>query len=188
MRILPTLAIVSMTAALAACGGDDSPTCGTFAACGGDVVGSWTLQDFCDFGLDQMVEGCPEATFDFSGVTFAGSATFNDDGSYSSSVQATGNAALTVPSSCLPPGATCEDVGQNGNDVTCTTDGDHCACTAPVDNNDDRNGTWSTSGNQLTLDTDPPIPYCRDGSALTVQPLDSNGNPGTSYVLFVKSS
>ena len=65
-----------------------APNCLQVAACGGDIVGTWTFIGTCtDVGAlnDQLAAGCPGAAFTAFGIAVAGSFTFNADLTYTAS-------------------------------------------------------------------------------------------------------
>jgi hypothetical protein len=105
----------ALAPALLSCGGDGAlASCGKVAACGGDVVGNYTIAGACvnnsalnmNVGLD-----CPGATALASGVSASGSASFNADLTYTMTQTLTASVTEMIPASCLT---------QNGLTLTCT--------------------------------------------------------------------
>lgn len=191
MRVLTGSLVLGLLTSIASCGSSGgSASCGTFAACGGDVTGGWSIDQAC-FGDtlasagDDLKSGCAAATVDTSGVNVTGSATFKSDKTYSTTLGITGSMKMTLPASCLTgngvtltcaqlQGAIMDSLKKNPDQtfdmVTCTGSSS-CTCTmhfkpAPQD----ESGTWSTSGNVLstkatgssTADT---AEYCVKGSS-----------------------
>src|SRR5262245_24175767 len=61
--ILLSLSVSLSVASLAACGDDDGGVdCGAFTACGGDPVGTWSIQGACIDPNAEVIPGCDEAT------------------------------------------------------------------------------------------------------------------------------
>lgn len=89
--------------ALAAAGcGSSGGTCSNAPACGGDVVGTWTITSSCVSESATMVDSqCPSATANSSGLSIRGTITYNADGSYTSTATASGSITVNLPQSCL---------------------------------------------------------------------------------------
>lgn len=150
-----------------------------FTACGGDAVGTWTLDSAC-LNSDQnpFAEQCPTATFqiDISGAT--GSLEIVGDGTYSADFHLTGSLSYTLPSACIGPVTDCTQLSNAENGSTCAAaaGGDGCTCTSPIqdDGNPPDTGTWTASGNEIvTTDSDPgstpdTSEYCVDGNVLKI--------------------
>ena len=161
---------------LAACGGDDGGSgdgalsCGT-EPCGGDPVGVWTVQESC-FDGDFTVEQCPELVVNSFDASQTGTVTVNDDMSYSLDLEVTGSASVTFPASCF--GGLLTDCAQlNDDGTTCTGDAQtECDCELTLDEVIDESGTWSVSGNQITLDDGTNEPetsdFCVSGDSASV--------------------
>lgn len=176
LRFLSLAAALATAAFATACGGDDdggSFDCASFAACGGDVVGEWDVVQLCVSDDPQTIEDCPDAVIDVV-QDITGSVSMNDDMTYTMTLTSSGTIDATVPTSCLPDGFACEDIP----DIDCTTEGANCECVDTFNETNTDGGTWSTSGNTLTLTSDAgisEIDYCVDGNQLTIQP-DSTDN------------
>jgi hypothetical protein len=178
-----TMMAVVMVSALAGCGGDDGVSC-SFSACGGDPVGDWHFVGACAEG--GAIASCPDATFDYGDLDISGDVSIKADMSYSSNITISGTVGLHAPSSCLPTGATCDAIS-NGTTV-CAEAGDGCDCTSPLADASTASGTWSTSGNSITLQADGATPdtaeYCVQGNQLKVHLAAAAADePSFTYVL-----
>ena len=172
----------------AACGGDDDggASCEDFAACGGDPVGEWSLVDTCVEGGNPFGANCPDATFDYSGLTQTGSVSVNANNTYTATITTAGNIAAFVPTSCLQ-GASCTQLDQSSDDLSCTDADGGCDCTVSASDMSDDSGTWSVAGNSLTLTPDGEAPeaaeFCVKGDSFTVRPATDQGDPTVTIAL-----
>lgn len=171
------------------CGGSDDDdgvaTCGTFAACGGAVVGSWTVEKTCAQSTTVPTGFCGDVNVDLSSVQGKGDVTFAADGTYTGGITVDGTVKLEIPSACLTfqgrsfscieaSGALQILLGQrpelagltfacNGTN-TCT-----CAGTFPS-TPQTTGGTYVVSGTTLTLtptgEAAQPVPFCAKGKRL----------------------
>lgn len=174
MTRLITSLTLSISAALAiGCGGDDGGSgglgCDT-AACGGDPVGVWTVVDSC-FEGELTIEQCPDLIVKSVDVDQTGTVTIDADMSYTLDLTVSGTASVTFPASCF--GGLITDCAQlNDDGTTCTGDASaECDCDITLDEVTDETGTWSTTGNQITLDdgTEPEVSdYCVQGDRAVV--------------------
>jgi hypothetical protein len=169
------LAVPLLSSALLAatgCGGDDGFSCGT-AACGGDPVGTWTIQDVC-FNADlEPPDECPDATIS-ADFDLSGSITFADDETYTGSSQSTISLEFVIPGSCLPGLTSCDQL--EDEDTTCTgTPDTECSCSSTSEESSDDSGTWTTNGNQINLDGDGDGDYCVDGNAMSIHSPSADG-------------
>lgn len=174
---------------LGACGGDDdggSLDCSEYTACGGDPVGEWTFVDSCfDGDPGSPIEECPEATSEISNVVVTGTASIQDNGSYSITTEFNGDVVLVVPLDCLG-GATCADLSEAA-EVTCTEDGDACNCMDELSESSQETGTWEVDGNTFTTTAAGEAPqdasFCVEGDVVKLQPEADPGDPQVTYVL-----
>ncbi len=149
----------------------------SFVACGGDIVGDWSISGGCvdDGGNNGLNELCATATIDVDFDT-TGTVSFGADGKFSSNVASSGSLALNLPKECLPAlGGSCEDFS-SALDSPCTTAADgSCACIIPADDNTAGDmGTYSVSGTSLTMTSTSSIApdeleYCVEGNNLHVK-------------------
>ncbi|WP_437629572.1 hypothetical protein [Sorangium sp. So ce854] len=171
--------------------GEPAGACGELAACGGDPTGSWTIEESClDLSFDIPPSGACVPVSDISGIEINGGFEFDADGTYTATVTVGGAIVVTFPAPCLSGedmALACADLGEqmSENDaggiesVECAPVGDGCACTmAAREVTSASAGTWSASGTTLTTvleDDDAPgeLPFCVDGSTLTIELLSA---------------
>src|ERR1044071_5629613 len=77
---------LALASSVSSCGGGNG-SCGKVAACGGDVVGSYTISAGCvnNAALNMEIGGsasCPGITLSATGTTVTGSGSFNADLTY----------------------------------------------------------------------------------------------------------
>ena len=176
---------VVVLGALAGCGGGQGGSCGDFSACGGDVVGSWSVQALCGKTADSTFT-CPNVTYDFGGIVVSGTETFTDANVIMSDVQFSGFTTLHVPASCVTVNGTrlpCDKVGltasmglATADAIVCTTEAQGCSCKMmqrPVSTK--TTATYTVTGTKLVI-TNPAaaetseLDYCVSGSTLRYKP------------------
>jgi hypothetical protein len=177
---------------LSACGGG-AGSCGKVGACGGDVVGTYTISAGCvnTAALNmQIIEGCAGAKINSYNTSITGSGSFNADMTYTLNETVTLSASETLPASCLT---------QDGLTLTCAqvdallqsailqdptvfksahcTGSSSCTCTftlAPQTMT--QTGTYTTAGTTLTTLSSTGTPgsneYCVKGNELHVMQVD----------------
>jgi hypothetical protein len=162
-------------------------------ACGGDIVGNWTVSTLCGPGANQTqsVSGCPGGMATIH-VTATGTLRFGVDGSYTTMLTPAGSAMDFLPKSCLG-GSTCamlqDALLQQGtfSDGTCTDDGTNCNCALTLAARlTTQTGTYSVSGTTLTTTTAdagmPSLsPYCVSGNQLSI----ASSDPTQPMLVFV---
>jgi hypothetical protein len=181
------VSVVGLLAALAAAGcGSSGGTCSNAAACGGDIVGTWTITSSCVSESGSMFDSqCPSATVRSSGLTITGSVTYNADGTYSLTSSTAGSLYITLPPSCLVSNGvtvTCDQLNQvflsnptPGLTVNCTGSSS-CACTETIANQtSSETGTYTTTAAGLLTDTPTgatadQTDYCVKGTTMTQSP------------------
>jgi hypothetical protein len=178
----------------------DAVTC-DFAACtGGNIVGSWDILGACIDFANPFEELCADSTFE-ADTEFTGSFTFNDDGTYTSTITTGGTLNVVLPASCLTQltgGQTvaCTELGlfdsdENGGG-TCTGDtSTGCNCSGPLEGKTEENsGTYSVEGSTLTTTdsegTDTTT-ICINGDSLKAQGQDE-GEDGGAPTIFTWSA
>jgi hypothetical protein len=207
---LGALLVLALLFALQGCGDDDDDdgtgfgiqSCEAFTACGGDVVGSWTLTGVCIDGLEDMFAdiadqpGCE----DFFGAFRAsanGEFTFSEDGMASVEGSSfTFQIDVKVTSACVKglgganatlDSARCDmmESSQANRDsqsiagATCSFGGGACNCkVASVPMPLGGNGPYEVQGNDLIQGGDT-NPFCVDGDRLTVRTSAGAGTDGT---------
>jgi hypothetical protein len=190
MRVTGLASAVGGLVALVATGcGSSGGTCGNTAACGGNVVGTWTITSSCVSASASMVDtGCPTATASASNLTIDGSFTYNADGSYTSTASVSGSVRVSLPQSCLTSNGvtiTCDQVNQAlQNDptagVTLSCTGSlSCTCTETISNETStETGTYTTAAGVVTQTpaggTASESDYCVKGTTMTQSPHASS--------------
>lgn len=164
----------------------------SFSACGGDIVGNWTITSACvddhkDAGAgNPFGPACPQASLNVS-LDATGTVVFRSDGTYDTAFTGTPMIMLNVPASCLMGGLPVPDcatlgraLGKDGGAVTCTGDrttGCTCSGTAGKLSGDHSMGTYKVDGTTLTTikqidsgtHTGDPAPFCVSGNMLKVR-------------------
>jgi hypothetical protein len=158
-------------------GGDDvssTATCGNVQPCGGDVVGDWTFVDACEsaanvaafratFATMAAESWCPGQTLVDRKPSASGSLLFDAAGTYSLALTFGGYLDINLPAVCLA-GVSCEDTTAglqaqidagaypmpNVSSISCSGTSS-CLCRATIDSPRSDSGTYSVSGNVLTL-------------------------------------
>jgi hypothetical protein len=202
--------------ATAACGSSarntENISCDSFTACGGDLVGTWRVVSSCG---SVSSSPCPPS----ERISFKSSVTatyaFASDGTFTFAASGDLTEALHYPLACLGgitdagiPQA-CADIertfltttqtGDAGTQTvvksaSCSTAANNtCACTAVLtSSNAQTTGSYTTSGNQLTLagsaldggvrdaGADSVWEYCVSGNTLTLHSFSSSGDGVTT--------
>lgn len=172
--------------------GSSGGTCGNTAACGGDIVGTWTITSSCVSASASMVDSsCPTAPGTSSNVTITGSITYNADGSYTSTSTIGGTVQVYLPQSCLTSSGvtiTCDQVNQAfqsdptpGLTLNCTGSSG-CTCTETIsDQSSTETGTYTTAAGVVTQTatggTASETDYCVKGTTMTQSP-----HPGSTMM------
>jgi hypothetical protein len=165
------------------------PRCEEPTPCGGDPVGTWTIEVSC---LGELVgtPSCAGLMGDSSGITQTGTLTLFADHTYSSTTNIFGIQKTTYPAACIA-GLDCATLAtvnaatapaESGN-ISCTaTSAGGCSCTSEVSvMGIVDHGTYSTSGDILTqvrTNSNPfDVEYCVRGRSLTL--LSRNPSSGS---------
>jgi hypothetical protein len=171
-----------------------------FAACGGDISGTWKYTGACltlpedifggSDGEENPFAMCSEAPKAEFSIDIQGTITFGSDGSFSADQTTTIASKFSVANSCLEDlgGATCDQIGGTPEGDACVLGGEEPDSSTEMDT-----GTYTTNGAVLvvTSDEEQPQPtdpseeeskveYCVKGSKLTVRILDEE--EGTTIV------
>ena len=160
----------------AACDGGDVCEGLEFSACGGELQGTWELQDTCGISetlFDEPAE-CTDATFE-THERFDVVLEFGDDGTYEFTPSGTTSATYKISTDCLDAlEITCDDYGDSfGDDGSCTLE-DDCQCDVTTDASTigNESGTYAVDGTTLTTtpndDAPDEVEYCVDGDTLTI--------------------
>lgn len=182
-RRMKSFIILGFVAVVAAgCEGDaDGGSCGKVAACGGNIVADWSIEDICLEGAFETAFSCPTAKLDISGLSLTGTVSYKADGTYSAATTTGGTMKMTLPEACFSQGgvvADCAKIAADANEdkkfetVTCAAAGKGCSCTFALKTESGlETGTYVTAGNALTetSDGDSNVSgYCVKGNELHI--------------------
>jgi hypothetical protein len=181
--------LASSTVWITACGEDTSgtpsgdlpaQTCSAPAACGGDLSGTWQIQDDCL--PTQTDAACSGANFSLNADTLSATGTveFDADGTEHFSENVSLKYTVSGPSSCL--GSNCEDSGSDLSsalvaagyqisNTSCASKGALCDCTLDATAAQSSQVSYTTSGSNLvqTLNgTQTTSTFCVSGTTLTI--------------------
>jgi len=186
-----TLLAVSMLS----CGGGGSGSCGKVEPCGGAVVGTWKAGPTCannafiTMSFEQgLMDTCPTATVGGIRVSQSGTVTLGADLSYSASIVDDTSVSFTIPASCNTSGASCSVLAAylqesvSGGTASCTGLGG-CTCTLSMSQPQSDTGTYSISGNSITINSATngstgTEDYCVQGNTLHLLQVDTTTNMG----------
>jgi hypothetical protein len=170
-------------------GADGGVNCNAVTtACGGNVVGTWKFTQTCLSASQDLSSTCPGASAIYD-YTFSGTATYNADGTFSSTGTVSALVHEHFPSGCMPFGSTCAELGQMAMDAgtgSCSTDsagGCNCDAVTPATSTD-ATGTYKASGGTLTTmhdGTTTLASYCVEGSLL-YQSFEQQPDGGTTAI------
>jgi hypothetical protein len=193
LSVLGMTCLAAMTV-LSGCGDSVGGTCGNTPACGGDLVGTWTIASSCVSAGSSMSALCPGATADTANLKVTGTITYTADMTYTTNSVLSGSETLVLPLSCFVQSdvsATCDQLGQiymndpTNQSATCTGSS-ICTCTIVLSNQTStRTGTYSTTAAGLATDTPTggapsQSDYCVRGQTLTLSPHAGAGIMGQS--------
>ena len=174
--------------------GTGGSSCSNVSPCGGDVVGTWAVTSSClkvtgQADMSSVGMGCASAPV-LGFLYVSGTWTANANGTYSDNTTTSGNEQLTLPSSCQEVSGTtvtCDLIGGvlqalGYYDARC---GGSRGCTCPVlvkqtgsiglvSADPQTNGTYTTSGNVVTIDGAMKYSYCVSGSKMTWTPQSTS--------------
>ena len=184
---LKLFALVVGASALLSCGDDgDGGSCGAFTPCGGNVVGTWSIQNMCSTGsVSSLIEDCPGATTSIEGLKGSGTVTYNADMTMVSNTTLTGTMKMNVPMSCIM-GGTCAQLDavlkslatepdSPFSSASCTGSST-CACSFQLKGTAEmETGTYSISGNKITDSDGDAQDYCVSGDTLQLKSTMSMG-------------
>jgi hypothetical protein len=184
----------AVLAILSGCGGDEEDdyrsgitTCGDFTACGGDIVGTWRMQDYCSDDLARAlgmntVDACQgavlsldfvvEGTYTFDGAdtrSYAWAADMSMHTRYSPAClrELLGDGAQDVAAAC----GAIDDRFRSSPTFTsgsCVLDASHCDCMVSAQVESMGSESYRVSGTTLLDPDDPPSDYCVQGDTLTM--------------------
>jgi hypothetical protein len=186
--IVKALVGLSLAVFVNSCDSDGSGNCGKVAACGGDIVGEWSVVDTClSFaGAPPTGDFCPTATIDAGGINVSGKVSYKADMTFSTMLTISGSMAMELPASCLTVEGitlTCAQVDQavkqafaadpdpSIQSISCAGMGS-CRCTfvmAPQSSTS--SGTYTTSGTTVSENGSAGTPYCVQGNELHISDM-----------------
>jgi hypothetical protein len=178
-------------------GSGGSSSCKNVSACGGSVLGTWTVSSSCldlsSSNLDISLAGldptsCKNVASTGS-LTVSGTWTANSDGTYADATMTTGTVQLELPAGCLMLSGTTTTcphldspltaLGFASVDCQNAASGGGCTCTASVQQTGlpgvpsaaaSSSGNYAVASNTLTIDGSTPYAYCVSGSQMTWTP------------------
>jgi hypothetical protein len=138
-----------------------APSCGT-EACGGDLVGTWSLNGICEGGYtsyEDVLVSCDVPATQTVAINASGSVEFYQDGTYESLTVLAINFALSVPGRCAIGIASCAIIEYNfqnseeTQDWTCNqlSNSDPCVCSGQRTETESVVGTYSVEGQGLNI-------------------------------------
>lgn len=155
-----------------------SLVCSPFSACGGSLLGSWTVVSDC---YDALVEGAGCESFDHTAIASAGTYEFSDTGTFNRDLTSTVSYTLIVPDSCSTSSCAALQAGTEAHiamigsgTVGCSSTAGGCSCDIVASTNETLSGQYSAVGSTLTLFVDPNTgatmtnDYCVKGNQLTL--------------------
>jgi hypothetical protein len=176
--------------------------CGPFVACGGDVVGTWTLASLCGdsimsvarLGPDcAVIEGTPTLESDAS-YAFDSDGTYIVSGTIDLSATESFDDACTTSTFQRSASEVCTRfndqnslVGSAGFSLKCTFGNGTCTCHASAPLSENETGTYAVDGTSITLTPSSSgapnatttssllagtSDFCSDGNTLTVRASD----------------
>ena len=142
--------------------------CGTVDPCEGDLTGTWKVLGGCLTPAEFDDPACPQATFQLTTLSYAGTMTFNPDMTYTATDFIENRAEIdTIPATCLgAPVQTCaeEDTSLKSEVNTLSgtglssagcTGSSTCTCSvASADKVIGDSGSYSLDGNSLNFNSD----------------------------------
>jgi len=189
-------------------GGSGGAPCPDVTACGGDVVGTWTVMSSCltmsgNLDLTPVNAGCTSAPVTGQ-LTVSGSWSAQADGTYTDGTTTTGTEQFRLAPSCLVISSTpvscttaaglLTSLGYASVDCT-NAAGGGCDCSATVHQSGgmalvspapSTSGNYTRSGNVLTMSgdfADGHYSYCASADLITLTPQTTNGTISGTIVL-----
>jgi len=163
--------------------------CG-FSACGGDVVGTWTVTGVCAVADALVEQVCPSGTAELD-LALTGTATFADDGTSTTDFTSKATITYTLTAECLMNiaggmlPADCESLSKEAdpaNDegpTTCTGDPSvSCTCVEEQpEKTETKTGTYTVDGSTMTTTDDgdseaKTLEFCVNGKEARFQQTD----------------
>jgi hypothetical protein len=115
-------------------------TCQKATACGGNIVGSWSIASTCvNDDLSKFTDGCPGAFAQTKDYQVTGMISYSSGSTFTLTSTRTGKVAVRYPAACLTPPdgveVTCSQLGAGlaaggkYDSVDCVSNGAGCDCT-----------------------------------------------------------
>jgi hypothetical protein len=163
-------------------------TCPAITACGGDLVGDWTVQQLCltTTTMDAVAQSCPGATFSLSPITATGTISFRADSTMSASAVVSLQEFVRFPASCYTE-AECTAYGAAASAATTITDSPckydvatGCSCTLTSTQPTMSSGSYQVQGNNVTITSSasskPELDsFCVSGNTLSIFQVTASG-------------
>jgi len=191
-------------------GGARGTNCSNVAACGGSLVGTWTVASSClnltgNLDLSLVGAGCPSAPVTGS-LEVKGSFTANANGTYSDNTTTSGEEQFVLAPSCLVISSapvTCDGAANlltslGYATLHCTSTADKgCTCTGTIAQTGGfgtvspapgTSGNYATAGNLATITGDAGdtrYSFCVSGNTLTMTP--QTASPTTTGTIVFQS-
>jgi len=175
-------------------GGAGAHSCHAITACGGDVVGTWQVSDYCSEVLSAPDASgtCAGATVSISQPKVSGSVTFNADLTTLTTLSLSFSEQASFPASCYTQ-TQCDDFSaalkseaQVSNAVCNYSASAGCGCTLDFGTTQTAvPGTYQIDGNTITTKsststtTPEPDDYCVSGNTLTISTTNAQGQVST---------
>ena len=184
VRYLWPIALVVAVTVAAGCGSKapEGASCVAAAACGGDVAGTWQVDDECiaiasPFAQHECQQAVNRSTVTVSGtVVYTPSAGDPTTGTQQSNLtyvlsidEIYSDACLVAIGSKGPSAAACNGLQSYWTGpyaVTCSPRGDTCECQFEDQGTIQQTDTYAIVGTQLVLASSGAVDYCRSGSSL----------------------
>jgi len=180
--------------------------CEDVAACGGSVVGTWTVKSSCltvkgDLNLGTFGASCAREPIT-GDLKVTGTFTINADRTYTDNTVTTGHVQFPLDPSCLVISSTpvnCDmagglisGMGYSQMDCTPRSDGG-CMCSGTVQQmgtagfisaDPSTKGNWSVSGNQVSMDGISNYSFCASSGQMMTWTPQSKGPPISGTIVF----
>lgn len=217
-RMPSTILRFSLVLAALGCGDESGDAafgalCTTFAACGGDPVGTWQARDVClpDDFVNQVIPDLPAecaGAIELQDVSSDVVLTFGADGGFSERGAATTELAMSFSQACISAAN-----GQAGDallinlfcdavrdaltqdedpmvttQVTCEVVGSACNCEARRETRVDTSGQFTIEGNQVVYVSQGGLrqDFCVEGDQLSVSSFEGAGLD--AHVVYTRST
>jgi len=157
--------------------GTQLPHCAPYTACGGDLVGTWTLVSFC-FDMPVQHTGCE--TLQYTANDSQGTIEFSDAGTFTQDSSAKYRLLMVVPAGCVDASCAMIQAGYEASiassgtgTVVCSASDGGCVCDASAETQQTVSGQYTVNGSGLTLNLDPITvsginSYCVSNDQLTL--------------------